>query len=385
MKTRVLTGALILALAGSMSASWGAASLETKNCGPKTATFMVDYSGSMMESYNKDEKAKKEREEKAEALKYEGKKAPEWSDEDKAYNRLQRMTYAKEILKKIAETYPVDGAKTGLYSLAPYTAIIPVDKITPEDYAKGVDRLKTNMEVVGRRTPAGIAFADHSATLQEAKIAAPAIVIFTNGEINRGRNAVEALKKFYAENPKSCVSFVSFADTDEGRRQIAELAAVKPCSKVVEARDIYKDEKKLVKFVNEVLMNECEKILSVTGINFAFDKYNIDAKSERILNEALNFIKQQDPDEKIEINGWTDWCGSDAYNAVLSLNRAKAVRGWLINHGIDANRLTVKGNGKSFKFDNKTREGRYRNRRMDFRFFKSGVTTDERLANESEK
>jgi OOP family OmpA-OmpF porin len=123
----------------------------------------------------------------------------------------------------------------------------------------------------------------------------------------------------------------------------------------------------------------------VTGINFAFDKYNIDAKSERILNEALNFIKQQDPDEKIEINGWTDWCGSDAYNAVLSLNRAKAVRGWLINHGIDAGRLTVKGNGKSFKFDNKTREGRYRNRRMDFRFFKSGVTTDERLANEAEK
>jgi OOP family OmpA-OmpF porin len=346
---------------------------------------MVDYSGSMMESYNKDEKAVKEREEKAKALKYEGKESPEWSEEDKAYNKLQRMTYAKELLKKIAETYPVDGAKTGLYSLAPYTAIIPVDKITPEDYAKGVDRLKTNMEVVGRRTPTGIAFADHSATLQEAKIAAPAIVIFTNGEINRGRNAVEALKKFYEENPKSCVSFVSFADTDEGRRQIAELAAVKPCSKVVEARDIYKDEKKLVKFVNQVLMNECEKILSVTGINFAFDKYNIDAKSERILNEALNFIKQQDPDEKIEINGWTDWCGSDAYNAVLSLNRAKAVRGWLINHGIDADRLTVKGNGKSFKFDNKTREGRYRNRRMDFRFFKSGVTTDERLANEAEK
>jgi OOP family OmpA-OmpF porin len=385
MKTCVLTGALILALAGSMSASRGAASLETKNCGPKTATFMVDYSGSMMESYNKDEKAVKEHEEKTKALKHERKEAPEWSEEDKAYNKLQRMTYAKELLKKIAETYPVDGAKTGLYSLAPYTAIIPVGRITPEDYAKGVDRLKTNMEVVGRRTPTGIAFADHSATLQEAKIAAPAVVIFTNGEINRGRNAVEALKKFYEENPKSCVSFVSFADTDEGRRQIAELAAVKPCSKVVEARDIYKDEKKLVTFVNQVLMNECEKILSVTGINFAFDKYNIDAKSERILNEALNFIKQQDPDEKIEINGWTDWCGSDAYNAVLSLNRAKAVRGWLINHGIDAGRLTVKGNGKSFKFDNKTREGRYRNRRMDFRFFKSGVTTDERLANENEK
>jgi OOP family OmpA-OmpF porin len=61
------------------------------------------------------------------------------------------------------------------------------------------------------------------------------------------------------------------------------------------------------------------------------------------------------------------------------------VRAWLINHGIAADRLTVKGNGKSFKFDNKTAAGRYQNRRMDFRFFKSGITTDERTAVESEK
>jgi OOP family OmpA-OmpF porin len=53
---------------------------------------------------------------------------------------------------------------------------------------------------------------------------------------------------------------------------------------------------------------------------------------------------------------------------VLSLNRAKAVRSWLIAHGVDAKRLSVKGNGKSFKYDNRTAEGRYQNRRMDFRF-----------------
>jgi OOP family OmpA-OmpF porin len=70
----------------------------------------------------------------------------------------------------------------------------------------------------------------------------------------------------------------------------------------------------------------------------------------------------------VEINGWTDYNGSDDYNLVLSLNRAKAVRSWLIAHGVDAKRLSVKGNGKSFKYDNRTADGRYQNRRMDFRF-----------------
>jgi OOP family OmpA-OmpF porin len=327
---------------------------------------MVDYSGSMMESYNKDEHAVEEFKQKQKEARAAGTEVPEWSDEDKAYNKLQRMKYAKELLSKIAESRPFDAAKTGVYTAAPYTAPAPLGKISADDFNAAEAALKENMEVMGRRTPLGIAFADLSADLTELK-ADPAVILFTNGEVNRGRDPVEALKQFYTEHPGSCVSFVSFADTDKGRQDIAALAAVKPCSKVIEARAVFKDEKALPKFIDEVLRGTCEDtVLEITGINFAHDSYAIDAKSEAILQKALKYLESDKRD--VEINGWTDYNGSDAYNKVLSLNRAKAVRSWLIAHGVDAKRLTIKGNGKSFKYDNKTPEGRYQNRRMDFRF-----------------
>ena len=108
--------------------------------------------------------------------------------------------------------------------------------------------------------------------------------------------------------------------------------------------------------------------LEIRGINFAFDRYNIDEKSEKILTEALTYINTLPPQQQIEVNGWTDWVGSDAYNAVLSQNRANAVKDWFIAHGIEASRLMAIGRGKSFKYNNRTSYGRYLNRHMELRF-----------------
>jgi OOP family OmpA-OmpF porin len=353
------------ALALALGAAAPAEAADAK-CAPKDAVFMVDYSGSMMESFNKDEEANDEFAQKQKEARAAGAEIPEWSDEDKAYNKMQRMKYAKKLLEGVSGSRPFDAAKTGLYTAAPYTVPAPLGKISAEDFNAAEAALKENMEVMGRRTPLGIAFADLSRDMTEIK-ADPAVILFTNGEVNRGRDPVEALKQFYTEHPGSCVSFVSFADTDKGRQDIAALAALKPCSKVIEARAIFKDEKAFPKFIDEVLAGKCEDtVLEINGINFAHDSYAIDAKSEAILQKALKYLEADKRD--VEINGWTDYNGSDAYNKVLSLNRAKAVRSWLIAHGVDSKRLSVKGNGKSFKYDNKTAEGRYLNRRMDFRF-----------------
>jgi OOP family OmpA-OmpF porin len=361
MKKTVIACALMLAF----GAAAGVQAADTK-CSPKDAVFMVDYSGSMMESFNKDEEANDEFAKKQNEARAAGTEIPQWSDEDKAYNKLQRMKYAKELLAGISASRSFDAAKTGLYTAAPFTSPVPLDRISADSFNAAEARIPENLEVLGRRTPLGIAFADLSRDLTEIK-ADPAVILFTNGEINRGRDPVEALKQFYTEHPGSCVSFVSFADTDKGRQDIAALAAVKPCSKVIEARAIFKDEKALPKFIDEVLGGKCEDtVLEISGINFAHDSYAIDAKSEAILQQALKYLEADRRD--VEINGWTDYNGSDDYNLVLSLNRAKAVRSWLIAHGVDAKRLSVKGNGKSFKYDNRTAEGRYQNRRMDFRF-----------------
>lgn len=71
---------------------------------------------------------------------------------------------------------------------------------------------------------------------------------------------------------------------------------------------------------------------------------------------------------KVEIGGHTDNVGDDSSNQVLSDNRAKAVRDWLIENGIAADRLTHKGYGETEPIaSNDTEEGRAQNRRTELK------------------
>jgi OOP family OmpA-OmpF porin len=64
--------------------------------------------------------------------------------------------------------------------------------------------------------------------------------------------------------------------------------------------------------------------------------------------------------------GHTDNVGSDAYNKKLSLRRADAVKAYLVSKGIEANRVYAEGKGKSQPVaDNKSKEGRAKNRRVE--------------------
>ena len=68
----------------------------------------------------------------------------------------------------------------------------------------------------------------------------------------------------------------------------------------------------------------------------------------------------------IEISGHTDNTGSDEINNKLSLERANAVKDYLLKGGIDTVRIRTKGYGKSKpKADNATEEGRQINRRVE--------------------
>jgi outer membrane protein OmpA-like peptidoglycan-associated protein/tetratricopeptide (TPR) repeat protein len=73
---------------------------------------------------------------------------------------------------------------------------------------------------------------------------------------------------------------------------------------------------------------------------------------------------------RIQINGHTDSVGTDADNLVLSGQRAKAVYTFLLEKGIEENRLRYKGFGETRPVDtNDTPEGRQRNRRTEFELF----------------
>ena len=98
---------------------------------------------------------------------------------------------------------------------------------------------------------------------------------------------------------------------------------------------------------------------------FDFDKTVIKPEGRRSLDELVAKVALIDLEVIIAI-GHTDSIGRDAYNQKLSTRRAAAVKAYLVGKGIAANRITGEGRGeKQPVADNRTREGRARNRRVE--------------------
>jgi outer membrane protein OmpA-like peptidoglycan-associated protein len=103
------------------------------------------------------------------------------------------------------------------------------------------------------------------------------------------------------------------------------------------------------------------------NIFFDYNKYDLRPQSKIELENIYSILTAY-PSMVIEISGHTDSFGSDAYNQTLSEKRAQAVVDYLINKGIDKNRLVAKGFGKTKNIaTNETEEGRQLNRRTEFK------------------
>lgn len=109
------------------------------------------------------------------------------------------------------------------------------------------------------------------------------------------------------------------------------------------------------------------KITIDEKIQFEHDKATILPASYGLLNEVVQVIKDNAQIKKILIEGHASAEGDKNHNLKLSDERAHAVMDYITAHGIAKDRLSSKGFGSSEPIaDNKTEEGREKNRRVEF-------------------
>ena len=105
--------------------------------------------------------------------------------------------------------------------------------------------------------------------------------------------------------------------------------------------------------------------VAVYGIEFDTGKATLKAESDKTLSQVLALLQGQ-PDWKLRIEGHTDSTGTREGNQALSQQRAAAVVAWLVKNGVAGSRLAAAGLGDTKPVgDNKTEEGRARNRRVE--------------------
>jgi OOP family OmpA-OmpF porin len=108
-----------------------------------------------------------------------------------------------------------------------------------------------------------------------------------------------------------------------------------------------------------------EKVTFAADTFFDFDKAVLKPEGKAKLDDLTSKIKNITLEVIIAV-GHTDAVGSDAYNQKLSLRRAEAVKAYMVSKGIEANRVYTEGKGeKQPVADNKTAEGRAKNRRVE--------------------
>jgi OOP family OmpA-OmpF porin len=108
-----------------------------------------------------------------------------------------------------------------------------------------------------------------------------------------------------------------------------------------------------------------EKVTFAADVLFDFDKAVIKPEGKSKLDDLSSKTKGVNLEVVIAI-GHADSVGSDAYNQRLSVRRAESVKAYLVSKGLEANRVYTEGKGEKQPIaDNKTAEGRAKNRRVE--------------------
>jgi outer membrane protein OmpA-like peptidoglycan-associated protein len=124
-----------------------------------------------------------------------------------------------------------------------------------------------------------------------------------------------------------------------------------------------------VPFSIDILVIPTERGLKIRAstVQFGFNTAELEGeKTFTVLDKIVQVLRKYGK-YAIIVEGHTDATGDDEYNRYLSEKRAERVADYLAEQGIQPDRLTCRGMGEAYPVDsNQTRDGRRRNRRVEF-------------------
>src|SRR5262245_48329491 len=175
---------------------------------------------------------------------------------------------------------------------------------------------------------------------------------------NAKGEAVARLKSVYGDGIRIGAFEAATAVTEAYRRTSVALSSLRPG------------------FTADDLVNA----LNMNIINFRSGSSQIPHESMPVLEQSASAIKSAPAGTVLEIGGYTDNAGNPAANQRISQQRADSVRQFLIGKGVNSGSLVATAYGDSNPSASKdTEEGRFRNRRVEYKGLKYGYVTPARL------
>ncbi len=309
-----------------------------------------------------------------------------------------KFTVAKAVAERLNMNIPEIGLTAGLrsfghdkavaddfvqlvYGMQPYETAVMAEKLDSITSAGGISLLKKSLvKTIG--------------DLDGYKASRTAVIIISDGlDMDNAAQGAKLLKDSFGD--AVCLYPIQIGDSAQGKALLEEIAQIGECGFYSDGSTLLSTEG-MKEFVKTVFLKEkthsdkkdsdqdgvydeddkCPDTPKGARVNavgcwildhvlFDFDKANIKTNAYTQLDDVIR-IMQENPEMKVELQGYTDSTGSAQYNMDLSLRRANAVYNYLSGNGIDKERMGATGFGEENPvFPNDTEANRAQNRRVE--------------------
>ncbi len=316
-----------------------------------------------------------------------------------------KFTVAKAVAERLNMNIPELGQTAGLrsfghdkdvadnfvqlvYGMETYKTAVMAEKLDSITSAGGISLLKKSL-------------VNTIEDLKGCEASRTAVIIISDGlDMDNAVQGAKALKDAFGDT--LCLYPIQIGDSAEGKALLEEIAQIGECGFYSDANSLLPSEG-MEEFVKAVFLKEKEQAAPVVSpsakndsdqdgvydeddkcpdtpkgarvnavgcwildhVLFGFDKADIRTEAYSQLDDVIR-IMQENPEMKVELQGYTDSTGSAIYNKKLSLRRANAVFNYLSGNGIDKERMAATGFGEENPVvPNDTKENRAQNRRVE--------------------